>query len=95
MTPTTINRETLRYALSILDKQQSYAADSSKLERRFNTGLQQGYYKGLRDMLDIILTDGFRRSASYVNLDASGHHSTPAALAAPESAADLAEAIPF
>ncbi len=87
MTPTTINRQTLLYALHVLDVQQAHAAQGSKA--------QQAYYEGMRSMLDIILTDVFRRQQGYVNLDASGHHSTPAALATPESAANLAEAIPF
>lgn len=87
MTPTTVNRQTLLYALHILDVQQAYAAHGSKPRK--------AYYDGMRMMLDIILTDVFSRPQGYVNLDASGHHSTPAALAAPESAADLAEAIPF
>ncbi len=87
MTPTTINRQTLLYALHVLDVQQAHAAQGSKT--------QQAYYEGMRSMLDIILTDVFRRQQGYVNLDASGHHSAPTALAAPESAADLVEVIPF
>lgn len=87
MTPTTINRQTLLYALQVLDAQQAHIPQNGKA--------QETYYNGMRRMLDIILTDAYCRPQDFVTLNASGHHSAPAALAAPESAADLAEVIPF
>lgn len=51
-----IDNETLQYALSVLDTQYHYCMDKST-----GTNTQKAYYEGLKTMLDIILSDSYKK----------------------------------
>lgn len=68
MERTTIPKGTLRFALAVLDKQREFSATHGKT--------QLAYYQGLRDMLDIVLSDA-HSVMRYVECDAAGHHTVP------------------
>ncbi len=68
MERTTIPQGTLRFALEALDAQRANIA--------IHGPKQQAYYNGMRNMLDIILTDAFTEMC-FVECDAAGHHTVP------------------
>lgn len=65
-----------KYTLGVLDSQYSYILfDAQGLPIRVPENEKQlWYYKGMKDMVDIVVSDGHTTPAG-VKLDKDGHHS--------------------
>lgn len=62
-----IKEETLQYALDVLKKQREFCGELNTRNRQYC------YYKGLWNMLEIILTDAFQVPVA-ITLDSDGTH---------------------
>ena len=51
--PAALNSDTIEYALQVVEAQRAHAAAQNSGQK------QQGYYDGMRTMLEIILTNGY------------------------------------
>ena len=61
-----MNKSTLKYALEVLDKQRD-AVTLGHLTRSEKAS-QDAYYRGMKNMLEIITTAGYTREGGYITL---------------------------
>ena len=61
-----INKSTLHIALGILNTQRKHAEE-------MNDKVQEAYYKGMRNMLEIIISDAYAKNNYIANNDSGAH----------------------
>lgn len=64
-----IDNKTLQYALSVLDTQHNHC-----MNRLTATETQKAYYEGLKTMLDIILSDSYKKKCFVGYSDFANSH---------------------